>query len=234
MTRTLTTAAASLASILALAACAGSPPPDPRIADLQSRIDQARADTTIGRYSEAELRDAQQSANQAKKDFGNGNHVALDHDIYMGQRQVDLARAHADAQALRAQSESVAENVRKRPREVVAPGTFTLTDVLFEPGKATLRPGASNRLNELATYLRNNPEVNATVEGFTDSTGSRQTNERLSKARAEAVRQFLISAGIPSNRVVARGLGESYPIASNTTAAGRQQNRRVEVVLKQA
>ena len=191
-------------------------------------------DTTIARYSQSQLNDAQQSLSRAKADDAAGHQMALDHDIYMGRRQIDLARAHADAQALRAQSEVAAENIRKRPRATVAPGTFTLTDVLFEPGKATLRSGASNRLEELATYLRNNPEVNATVEGFTDSTGSRQTNRRLSQARAEAVRNFLINAGISPDRIIARGMGQSYPIASNATPAGRQQNRRVEVVLKQA
>lgn len=105
-----------------------------------------------------------------------------------------------------------------------------LQDVLFDVGKSDLKPGAKSRLEKLASVLQNHPERKLAIEGYTDSTGSEELNQSLSEKRAQAVKDALISLGVTADRIEAKGFGEANPVASNGSAAGRQQNRRVEVV----
>lgn len=107
----------------------------------------------------------------------------------------------------------------------------TLPEVLFDVGRASLSPGAQRTLDRLAQVMRQYPELTVQAEGFTDSTGSEDYNLMLSQARANSVRESLLARGIEPNRILAQGYGETMPIASNATAAGRQQNRRVEIVI---
>lgn len=106
-----------------------------------------------------------------------------------------------------------------------------LSGVLFETGEAQLKPGARRRLEQLASVLRQDPEQTAIVEGFTDNVGDEALNKELSERRAQAVRDALAALGVDPSRIEARGYGEAYPVASNQTPAGRQQNRRVEVLV---
>jgi len=108
----------------------------------------------------------------------------------------------------------------------------TLGDVLFEIDRAELKPGASRRLDALVEALKTDPGTTVVIEGHTDSTGGHDHNIALSQARAEAVQSYLTSHGVDSTRIVSRGMGPDYPIASNDTMDGRQQNRRVEVVVQ--
>ena len=108
----------------------------------------------------------------------------------------------------------------------------TVGDVLFDTGQATLQPGAVDEIVRLATFLRDNPDRAVRIEGHTDSTGSVATNMVLSQRRADAVADTLVGFRHPA---LARGrhrLRPRSPVASNATAAGRQQNRRVEVVIE--
>jgi len=107
----------------------------------------------------------------------------------------------------------------------------TINDVLFDTNQASLKPGGMRSIAKLGSLLKEDTARRVQVEGFTDSTGSHATNEALSARRAEAVRQTLISQGVTPERVSARGLGEEFPVASNDSAAGRQMNRRVEIIL---
>ncbi len=107
---------------------------------------------------------------------------------------------------------------------------MTLSDVLFDTGRATLKPGAARDLDRLAQALKDNPNTRVIIEGHTDSVGGDDYNQALSERRAEAVADALRMRGVPPDRYDARGLGKSFPVASNSTQAGRQQNRRVEVV----
>jgi outer membrane protein OmpA-like peptidoglycan-associated protein len=109
-------------------------------------------------------------------------------------------------------------------------------DVLFDLGQATLRPQARERLSRLSGVLLAYPgPYTLEFEGHTDSTGSDELNNRLSDARASAVRDYVVSAGVRGDRIVgARGFGKANPVASNDTADGRQQNRRVEIVINDA
>jgi OOP family OmpA-OmpF porin len=110
-----------------------------------------------------------------------------------------------------------------------APLRLVLRDVTFVTGSAKLTIEAETSLRGTAATLLSEPAVRLEVAGYTDATGSRQVNERLSLKRAEAVRAFLVSAGVPGDRLTARGYGPADPVATNATAAGRELNRRVEL-----
>ncbi len=139
--------------------------------------------------------------------------------------QASAAAAGARAQTLEAQLEQL--KAKQTERGMV----LTLGDVLFDTGRAELNPGAARTLDQLATFMRENPERTVEIEGYTDSMGSEQMNRVLSERRANAVKIALMDRGLASNRISARGFGESNPVASNSSAAGRQQNRRVEVII---
>ena len=104
-------------------------------------------------------------------------------------------------------------------------------ELLFDSGGATLKPGGQRALDNLAQVLRKHGERDIAIEGFTDSIGSSDSNQRLSERRAEAVKDALVGRGIESRRIDARGYGPSFPVASNATETGRQLNRRVEIVI---
>ena len=104
-----------------------------------------------------------------------------------------------------------------------------LRGVTFETGKSALRPESYTVLDIVAGSLQGNPDIRIEIAGYTDNTGTAAVNTRLSQARAEAVRAYLVSKGVALERMIARGYGPSNPVATNTTAAGRAQNRRVEL-----
>jgi OmpA-OmpF porin, OOP family len=111
---------------------------------------------------------------------------------------------------------------------------LTLGDVLFDTGRATLKPGADRDMDRLAQALRDNQNTRVIIEGHTDSVGGDDYNQVLSERRAEAVGSALRSRGVPADRFEIKGLGKAFPVASNGTQAGRQQNRRVEIVFSDA
>jgi len=104
-----------------------------------------------------------------------------------------------------------------------------LRGVIFETGKSALKPESFTVLDIVAQSLNANPDIRIEVAGYTDTTGASATNIRLSQARASAVRSYLASKGVAPDRMIAKGYGAANPIATNATAAGRQQNRRVEL-----
>lgn len=106
-----------------------------------------------------------------------------------------------------------------------------VSDVLFDTGKATLKQAAQLRLARVAGIILAYPDLKLEIDGYTDSTGTPALNQKLSDKRASTVRDFLVGQGLSGDNVTSRGFGESDPVASNKTAAGRQQNRRVELVV---
>jgi outer membrane protein OmpA-like peptidoglycan-associated protein len=108
---------------------------------------------------------------------------------------------------------------------------LTLGSVLFETNKASLQAGAQRTVQKVADFLNQYPERNILIEGFTDSQGSDTYNKKLSEDRAQAVRDELLKNGVDAERIDVLGYGEEFPVASNDNAAGRQQNRRVEIVI---
>lgn len=103
------------------------------------------------------------------------------------------------------------------------------SDILFDTGKATLKPTAKENLREMAAIMKKYPENVLTVKGFTDNTGTSKINETLSEKRAEAVKKELLEVGLTAVPIQTVGLGPANPVASNETNTGRSQNRRVEI-----
>lgn len=103
------------------------------------------------------------------------------------------------------------------------------SDILFETGKADLKPVAGDNIAKMSAILKKYPENVLTIKGYTDSTGSAEINKTLSEKRANAVRQQIIAGGVPAETVTVIGMGPENPIGDNKTAAGRAQNRRVEI-----
>jgi outer membrane protein OmpA-like peptidoglycan-associated protein len=154
-------------------------------------------------------------------------------------RTLEVDRARADAAAARGDADAArltAEDLQRQIAELNARETdrglvVTLGDLLFATGKSELTGGAGANLNKLAAFLREYPDRTVYVEGHTDSVGSAESNHLLSQRRADSVTSYLIGQGIAPNRLTSKGLGEGSPVASNDTATGRQQNRRVEVII---
>ena len=143
-------------------------------------------------------------------------------------REAERANA-ALQQALQQLRSLVVEitNLRETSRGLV----ISLSDILFDVNKATLKPGAEANLGRIAAILKQYPDKRISVEGHTDSQGSDDYNMRLSQDRASSVRTSLVAGGVADSLIVARGFGESQPVATNDTPAGRQQNRRVEIIV---
>jgi outer membrane protein OmpA-like peptidoglycan-associated protein len=159
--------------------------------------------------------------------------------------------AKAEQDALRAKEEAAraeAERNRKAAEALraqlleqfnrILPTTDTprglkvnMADVLFDTGKYDLRPPAREALAKLSGIVLAHPGLKLEVEGYTDSVGSETFNQQLSEQRATTVRQYLIAQGLPENSISSRGFGETAPIANNDTPQGRQQNRRVEIIV---
>ena len=106
-----------------------------------------------------------------------------------------------------------------------------MSDVLFDTGKYTLKPGTQVSLAKVSGILESYPGLKVQVEGYTDSVGGDEFNQKLSENRADAVRDFLVSQGVSTNNISATGYGKTNPVADNATAQGRQQNWRVNLVV---
>lgn len=165
------------------------------------------------------------------------------------QEQLLLAAREADARQSRraaAQARSVAaakgrevDQLRGQLEEMAqknADGNLvvTLSDVLFDTNKAALKPGAFSSMDRLADVLKEADKRILTIEGHTDSRGEASYNLTLSEQRAQAVAEALRQRGVAASRIKPVGRGEEYPVATNDTAAGRQQNRRVEIIISKA
>ena len=149
----------------------------------------------------------------------------------------DQARSESDAaRVAAANSEQQTTELQRQIEELQARVTdrglvLTLGDVLFETGRADLRTGTAGNLNKLVFFLNKHPDRTVAIEGYTDSVGSEGYNQALSQRRADSVRSYLVRQGIGSGRLTASGMGTSDPVAGNDSAFGRQQNRRVEVII---
>lgn len=169
-------------------------------------------------------------------------------------REAEIAKAQAEAAAAAAllqqqaalsataeanKAKAEAEDLKRQMLDLEAKATdrgmvMTLGDVLFSTGQADLKPGAAQRLDKLAAFMTKYPDRSVVIEGHTDSTGSAAVNQTLSERRADAVKAYLVSQSVPAVRVTTVGKGKDVPVADNTTASGRQQNRRVEIIIANA
>lgn len=156
--------------------------------------------------------------------------------------EADTARADADSarsseMAAAAMSAKSTEEMQKQIDELEAEATdrglvLTLGDVLFATGSAELQGGTNRNLEKLVDFLKTYPDRDVLIEGHTDNVGSAQFNQTLSLQRAESVRRYLTDHGVQNRRLRVSGLGLDRPVAGNESAMGRQQNRRVEVIIE--
>jgi outer membrane protein OmpA-like peptidoglycan-associated protein len=194
---------------------------DARLAAAQLETDRLKRDT-----------DAQTAAAQAEAD-----RLKHENDAQRAATQADLdraakekAQADVDKAQLRAQL-LLQFNAILQTRDTARGLIVNMSDVLFDTAKFSLRPAAREKLARVAGILEGHPGLRMQVEGYTDSVGGDDYNQTLSENRATSVRNYLTGAGIPETSVSAKGFGKTEPVASNNTAAGRQQNRRVELVV---
>jgi outer membrane protein OmpA-like peptidoglycan-associated protein len=172
--------------------------------------------------------EAERAAAQAQAEAANER--ALKDQAAAEQSREAVARAEQEKADLRAkliQQLNLILETRESARGLIV----NISDVLFDTGQYTLKPAAREKLAKVSGIVLAHPGLRLEVEGHTDSVGSEEFNQQLSEKRAISVRDFLVQQGIPITSVGARGLGKTIPVASNDTAAGRQRNRRVEMIV---
>lgn len=240
---------------LLVAGC-GGPATVPELEQARAAVQAARNDPDVVTHAAPRLGEAQAALERAEaaRDRAEVSHLA-----YLAAQQASVANALARERVAQQEIEQLSEErleteleTRSREAEVARQRAEQLEqrlaelqaretergmvmtlggDILFEVDRAELSPGGAQRVARLAEFLRDFPDRIVLIEGHTDSTGSAEYNRDLSVRRANAVQDFLISQGIDPTRIVARGYGQDVPLAPNDTAAGRQQNRRVEIVI---
>lgn len=182
-------------------------------------FESANRDPEVARRAPYELEDAGAALRSAERTWREEkNPEETAHFSYVAEQKVALARVEADLREYKAQ---------QTRRGLV----LTVDDVLFETGRTELKPGALVNMEPLVAFLQANPDFRVAIEGHTDSTGGAGYNEQLSRARAGSVASYLMAQGVSPGQILTYGYGERYPIASNVTPLGKQQNRRVELVV---
>lgn len=217
-----------------------------RLSAEQARLDQdRRAQAEADRLAaEKAKREAEQATAQAvqERTAADAARAAALAQQQSAQAEADRAKLAAQqADAARMQAENDKAQLRERLRQQLnliletresARGLIVnISDVLFDFNKYTLKPGAREKMAKVSGILLAYPGLKIQVEGHTDSIGSDEYNQRLSEQRASTVRDYLVAQGVPNMSVTAVGFGKGNPVASNATDAGRQQNRRVELVV---
>ena len=202
------------------------------IADRKVEIAIAEAST---RYAEEQRAKLGEERARARLD-------ARTREADMAREDADAARVAAadDADAARVAAAEAAQHSDELQRQIDALQAeatdrglvLTLGDVLFTSGRADLKAGATSNLNQLVAFLNEYSNRNVEIEGHTDSVGSDDSNQGLSQRRADSVRTYLMQQGIRPERLTASGKGEHQPVADNDSESGRQQNRRVEVIIE--
>jgi outer membrane protein OmpA-like peptidoglycan-associated protein len=186
-------------------------------ADAQAANAKAQSDMAINQaVSASALSAAQADAEQSR--------------LAAQQAQLSAQQADTDKAAMRAR---LAEQLNSilQTRDSARGLIVSMSDVLFDSGRYSLKPGAREKLAKVAGILLAYPGLNIEVGGYTDNVGGDTMNQTLSENRAGSVRDYLVQEGVAMNSVSARGFGNTLPVASNDNSAGRQQNRRVELVV---
>lgn len=187
---------------------------------LQSEASQRQSEASQRQSEEARLQ-SEASQRQAAMERQAAN------DAQVGEQAARQRTLDAESRSRLLEAQLLELQARKTDRGMVV----TLGDVLFDTNLAQLKTGGIRNVERLADFVRQYPQRNVMIEGFTDSTGSDSRNQELSDERAGAVRTALLGMGIGAERITSRGYGDAYPVAGNDTAAGRQMNRRVEIVV---
>jgi len=213
----------------------------------QAQSDRARAEFARSQAESDSVRarndaaDARSETVQAQSDMAS-NQAKSANELSIAQADADQSRMAAQQAQLSAQqSENDKAAMRTRlseqlnqilqTRESARGLIVNMSDVLFDTGKYSLKPGAREKLAKIAGILLAYPGLNIEVGGYTDNVGGDDMNQKLSENRAGSVRDYLVQEGVTTNSVSAKGFGNTLPVASNDNSAGRQQNRRVELLV---
>jgi len=224
------------------------------IADRSIQVVEAQAQTALAAQTVAKakqdyqdkqaalMKKTQNSLVKTRQQLTDAQHGQADEAKQLGvehaaRQDADTKAAASEQRALASEQKTIEANdalAKLAAKEEARGLVITLSGgVLFRSNQSTLLPGATSRLDEVAVALIANKQP-VGIEGYTDSRGSQSKNMDLSQHRAEAVRDYLISRGLPAERVVAKGMGSDRPIADNSSAEGRANNRRVEIVISKA
>jgi outer membrane protein OmpA-like peptidoglycan-associated protein len=219
-----------------------------RRADAEEAQKQAEAAKAEAERLKAEAEQAAQEAARQKEEAEKAKAEALAQQQALAAETAKAQQAAAQSEQLRQQAEQMRQQAEKEKQDLrarllqqlntilstrdTARGLIAnMSDVLFKTGSFELLPGARERLAKVSGIVLAYPSLHLQVEGHTDSVGGDDYNQQLSEKRAGAVRDYLVQQGISAGAIGSRGFGKTQPIASNETAEGRQQNRRVELVL---
>lgn len=242
-----------------IAGCATTAPDNAMVNEARASYAKIENDPAVARSGDSHMRSARNELNRAESLLKDGKDTnRIEHAAYLANRHAQIASQQGERAKLEEQVDSAeerrrklmlekqsdeasqarneAEMLRKRMEELQAERTdrgmvLTLGDVLFDLNKSDLKSSGEQTIGRLAEFMREYEDRRIRVEGYTDSTGNASYNQKLSERRAQSVRDALVSEGIDARRVDVRGYGVKYPAASNDTSAGRQQNRRVEIVI---
>ncbi|WP_194791151.1 OmpA family protein [Pseudomonas sp. UFMG81] len=232
---------------LLLAGCAATPE-NPKLLEAREAFRALQGKPDASRIAALETQDAQRALEKAEHaSLQDREGPSVEQLAYLAGRKIEsaeqsilLRQAEISLQGIEAQRTQARLDVRTaqlkalqalKSKQTERGTVVTFGDVLFDTGRAELRPGSQRDVQQLADYLRDNPERKVLVEGFTDAIGSDSFNQQLSERRAGTVANALRRQGIAAERVVSAGYGKEYPVASNANAQSRQLNRRVEVII---
>jgi outer membrane protein OmpA-like peptidoglycan-associated protein len=205
---------------------------DAAAAQQQAAQAQAQSDEDARRRAEAEAAQAQAQQQQAAALAAQQQAQAATAAAQQAAAQADQQRQEAIRQKEEMRARLLAQlNQVLQTRDTARGLIVSMPDVLFDFNKYTLKPEARERLARISGIVLAYPDLKLEIDGYTDSVGSDEYNQTLSDKRAEAVRDYLVSSGVSMNNVAARGMGKADPVADNSKAAGRQLNRRVEMIV---
>ncbi|WP_292256647.1 OmpA family protein [Marinospirillum sp.] len=246
-------------SLVLLAGCSSTPTSSDAAIQARNSLNALQQDPNLGSRARQEMAEAEQAVKLAEEPLPESQVELNEHRVYLANQKIKIARAKATANyaedqrkrlsqerddaRLKARTDEVdrakrsqadlQEQLAALQAEVTDRGiVLTLGDVLFASGSAQLQPNADANLQRLASFLTEYPDRRVLIEGHTDSTGNAESNQTLSKERADSVRNYLTQRGVASNRLSSSGQGQDQPIANNASSLGRQQNRRVEVIIE--
>jgi outer membrane protein OmpA-like peptidoglycan-associated protein len=235
-----------------LAGCSSVPPQNTMLDKANSEYDYAIHNSEIKQASPNQLHKASEEIKTASKLMQDGAPTAeVDHYAYMATERIAIAKKVASTNLIEAKikasgskrekmlldsKQEKISNLRIQLLELKDQKSsqgviLTLGNVLFSVDRAELKSGAIKNLDKLARFMRDDPRRNVIIEGYAYNTGSGEYNDTLSRRRAESVREVLLNDGVNPERVRIRGLGSRYPVATDKTSAGRQANRRVEIIV---
>jgi outer membrane protein OmpA-like peptidoglycan-associated protein len=212
-----------------------------RRADAEQAQKEAETAKAQAEAAKAEAQQAAQEAALQKEEAEKAKAEAIAQQQQLAAETAKAQQAAAQSEQLRQQAEKEKQELRARllqqlntvlsTRDTARGLIANMSDVLFKTGSFELAPGARERLAKVSGILLAYPSLHVQVEGHTDSVGTDEYNQTLSEKRAGAVRDYFVQQGVSADSIQSRGFGKTVPIASNETAEGRQQNRRVELVL---